>query len=599
MHQAQQPATPLRRLPNPLSFCPPNLPIRQNLRLRNEPTKPPVFNKSVEKHLTSPIRRAPAPFRGPGLEISSPHCLPTRNSGENSAAVASHSNGDDIGRPIATIPRTRPRASAQPGWFAPDPVADNQPPFPSARAGEFTCIKLMATAAHRGTPGILKNRDLFLFDDFSANLRKRVLRRGGARVKLPGEAFPALAVLLQRAPNVVPPERLRAAIWGEGVVEHHVLAEIVDSLRAVLGERPEGGPYVETVAKSGYRFTASVQRVRRERPPTAWHALAPAAIAVVIVLGAFAVWRIAAARTPLNPEAVRLFRSGMVAWAQGRENNDGDERNFRQAIRLQPSYAPAHAGLAAVLATRSYPALDAKAEVRKALDLDPSLADAHAVMGFLRMFQDWSWNGARDSFEHALKLEPDNTLAMQWYGVYLALQGHAAEAEQMLERGARQNPASIRMIVARCQVLYWNGRLPEAAQVCGAGLARNPESGLLRGLMGKIHAASARFADAGDTMPPAWRARFRESVAAQGGRGFYLTLCDAADSMGSGNLFEKARCEAGLEDRDAAIRRLNEAVRAHQFASAFLCVDPAYRILHPERRFQELCRQVGVPMLPE
>jgi DNA-binding winged helix-turn-helix (wHTH) protein len=463
-------------------------------------------------------------------------------------------------------------------------------PLPLHKCIASTCITLIPAAHHRKTPAPLKNRDQYLFDDFSTDLRKHVLRRGGARVKLPSEAFDALATLLQKAPNVVAPERLRAAIWGEGVVEHHVLAEIVDTVRKALGERPEGGPYVETVAKSGYRFTAPVQRVRRERPPTAWHALAPAAIAAVVLLGAFAMWRIAAARTPLNPEAVRLHRAGMALWAEARQTPEDEERDFRQAIRLQPSYAPAHAGLAAVLAVRTYPALDAKAEVQKALALDPSLADAHAVQGFVRMFQDWNWNGARDSFERALKLEPGNALATQWYGMWLALQGRAAEAEQMLDRGAAANPASMRMLEARCQVLYLDGRFAEAAPVCEAGLARNRESRFLRGLLSRIYAALGRFGEAGEMMPLERQARLRNAPAAQGGRGFYAALCDAADSP-----FDLARCKAGQEDRDAAIVQLEEAVRTHQFGSVFIGADPAYRILHPERRFQDLCRQVGVP----
>ncbi len=50
------------------------------------------------------------------------------------------------------------------------------------------------------------------------------------------------------------------------VVEEGSLTRAISSLRQSLGSTPDGGDYVQTVAKRGYRFTASVQESGTDRP---------------------------------------------------------------------------------------------------------------------------------------------------------------------------------------------------------------------------------------------------------------------------------------------------------------------------------------------
>ena len=84
------------------------------------------------------------------------------------------------------------------------------------------------------------------------------------------------------------------------------------------------------------------------------------------------------------------------------------EKHFREAIVLDPTIAPAHLGMARILAAEK--PNDARAEVRSALVLQPS-AEAYLVLAQLDL-RDNNVVAAREDVERALALEPANTTAM-------------------------------------------------------------------------------------------------------------------------------------------------------------------------------------------
>ena len=84
------------------------------------------------------------------------------------------------------------------------------------------------------------------------------------------------------------------------------------------------------------------------------------------------------------------------------------EKQFREAILLDPTNAAAHVGLARVLAADK--PSDARAEVRSALVLQPS-AEAWLVLAQLDL-RDNNMEAARQDVDHALELEPSNAVAV-------------------------------------------------------------------------------------------------------------------------------------------------------------------------------------------
>jgi cholera toxin transcriptional activator len=109
------------------------------------------------------------------------------------------------------------------------------------------------------------------FDSFEADLRSGELRKHGMRLKLGGQPFQVLAILLQRAGEVVTREELHQALWpADTYVDFdHGLNTAINKVRAALGDSGSNPRYIETLAKRGYRFIAPVTNETQAMNPVA------------------------------------------------------------------------------------------------------------------------------------------------------------------------------------------------------------------------------------------------------------------------------------------------------------------------------------------
>lgn len=106
-----------------------------------------------------------------------------------------------------------------------------------------------------------ETQDFYEFGGFQLKPLNRNLRRNDRAVALSPKAFEALLVLVESGGRVVPRGELIERIWPDGEAGEANLAVLISALRKSLGERPDGGLYIETVPRQGYRFAAPVKRV--------------------------------------------------------------------------------------------------------------------------------------------------------------------------------------------------------------------------------------------------------------------------------------------------------------------------------------------------
>lgn len=99
------------------------------------------------------------------------------------------------------------------------------------------------------------------FGIFELDLAAGELRRNGVKLRLQEQPFQVLAMLLERAGDVVTREELRNQLWPSDtfVDFDHSLNTAVNKLREVLGDSASKPRFVETLARRGYRFIAPVQ----------------------------------------------------------------------------------------------------------------------------------------------------------------------------------------------------------------------------------------------------------------------------------------------------------------------------------------------------
>jgi len=115
---------------------------------------------------------------------------------------------------------------------------------------------------------------IYDFGDFRLDVRERQLLRNGQPVALTVKVFETLKVLLERSGQLITKDELIRHLWPDTVVEDNNLTQHISALRRALGEQRDGGRFIETVPRVGYRFIAGVTQSRAD--PAALSAAAPA-----------------------------------------------------------------------------------------------------------------------------------------------------------------------------------------------------------------------------------------------------------------------------------------------------------------------------------
>jgi len=86
------------------------------------------------------------------------------------------------------------------------------------------------------------------------------LRKAGVKLKLTGQPFQVLAILLEKPGQVVTRDELQKRLWPDTFVDFdHNLNAAINKIREVLGDSAESPRFVETLPRRGYRFIAPVQ----------------------------------------------------------------------------------------------------------------------------------------------------------------------------------------------------------------------------------------------------------------------------------------------------------------------------------------------------
>jgi TolB-like protein/DNA-binding winged helix-turn-helix (wHTH) protein/Tfp pilus assembly protein PilF len=101
---------------------------------------------------------------------------------------------------------------------------------------------------------------LLQFGDFTVNPRARSIHKHGVRLKLHGQPFEILLLLLERPGEVVTREELQAKLWPANtfVDFEHGVNTAVKKLRRTLGDSADEQRFIETVPRAGYRFIPPV-----------------------------------------------------------------------------------------------------------------------------------------------------------------------------------------------------------------------------------------------------------------------------------------------------------------------------------------------------
>jgi TolB-like protein/DNA-binding winged helix-turn-helix (wHTH) protein/Tfp pilus assembly protein PilF len=192
--------------------------------------------------------------------------------------------------------------------------------------------------------------------------------------------------------------------------------------------------------------------------------------------------RLSAVRS-VSSEVYESYLKGVFARGEGKAGIEESIGYFEDAIRRDPTFAPAYVGLASAYRQLGTvfmgggPPEQTRAKVisaaRKALELDPQLSEAHNILAAMERAQ-WQWAEAEAEYRRALELSPNDAGAHIEYADWLMCQGRMEEAVAWDTRAREHDPLAVpggRI----AWVLFHARRYDEAIQELHSVLAVQPD----------------------------------------------------------------------------------------------------------------------------
>ena len=112
-------------------------------------------------------------------------------------------------------------------------------------------------------------REIYEFEGFRVDARRRLLTRAGRGVPLTPKAFETLLVLLRGGGRLLTKDEIISEVWPDTFVEEGSLAQNIFLLRRALGEGKGEHRFIVTVPGAGYLFVPRVHDSRAAAPPCA------------------------------------------------------------------------------------------------------------------------------------------------------------------------------------------------------------------------------------------------------------------------------------------------------------------------------------------
>lgn len=319
---------------------------------------------------------------------------------------------------------------------------------------------------------------------------------------------------------------------------------------------------------------------------------------------------------PVNPEAYEDYLRGRFFWNQRTGEALRKAREyFGRAIEKDPSYAPAHCGLAdafALMGSSGYDVMDpreamprAKAAAVQALAIDDSLAEAHAALGYVKLAWDWDFSGAENELAHALELKPNYAIAHQWRGELLMARSSPDDATNAFRRALELDPLSVPCNLGLGWSYYFSRKHDLAILQFLRTLELAPNVPMALYGLGLAYQHTGRIREG--------LTEFRKAYSSSKGEAAAVMLMGVTHAMAGNRKAaeeELARLRAlarksyvpaiypafiyvVLNDLDGAFESLYKACEERSSYLIFLDVQPSFENLRRDPRYKDLLKRLG------
>ena len=313
-------------------------------------------------------------------------------------------------------------------------------------------------------------------------------------------------------------------------------------------------------------------------------------------------------RGTTDPVAFEAYLQGRFHWnTYAAEGIIKSGTYFEEAIRHDPDFALAHAGLADYynwlgVAEVNPPAdcfVSAKRSAKRAIELDRHLADAYASLAFATWAYDWDTDLAERLYQKSIRINPNLAKAHEWYAYLLTSIGRHDEALQKMQVAEQLDPTSPAVACMSGFCFYMARRYPEALEKTHQALRLDPDHALALQGLGWVCARLGKFEEGVEGC--------RRSVSLSDTSSFNrtslaLALAEAGKTDEARQIaaeFEERRSKAhvpayflalihtALGNIDTAFSWLGAAIEERGYWTQWMRIEPRFDALRADSRFAD------------
>ena len=310
----------------------------------------------------------------------------------------------------------------------------------------------------------------------------------------------------------------------------------------------------------------------------------------------------------IDPAAYDAYLKGRLCWA-GRDLL-GSVAAYQQALLKEPDYPLARAALASAylllgqVPNDVMPPNDAMPKARdaanRALAADPSNSEAHCVLANIAASYDWDFAASEREYQLAMRLDPNNSTAHEWYGHYLIMRNRLSEALAETNRALDLDPVSPVFNSARAETFFYARDFDSSISQARHTVEQYPKSLYARFWLASAYRQKQMYPQAihefdqlRTLVPnnPAMLMAYGHALAVSGNRDAARQVLTQLSSLGKTRYVPAvyfAVLHVGLGENDTAFQWFDRALSERNDRLFYLAVDPIADPVRSDPRFANL-----------
>lgn len=310
-----------------------------------------------------------------------------------------------------------------------------------------------------------------------------------------------------------------------------------------------------------------------------------------------------------NLEAYQLYLRARNEDTNTESSMDAAADYLEQAIKLDPSYGSAWAGLGNVVGIKTenglLPSTEGWEKARQlsqhALQLSPDLSDAHAYLGYINLYFDWDWMAASREAQRAIAINPTDTSGLLIAGILSRTLGRWDDAERQLRAVLVRDPLHTTAVFHLGLTYYLAGRPEDSEEMYRHLLELDPTWTWARVYLAKTLLALGKperaltivqeDVDEGTrlmALPVVLQAAGRQAEAD-------TALQALIERWGDTGAYGVALTYANRGEQDRAFEWLERAYRQRDAGLAEIVGEPLFKNIANDPRFKAFLRKMKLP----